>query len=168
MKLYKHYNVNKDIDLATKMGVPPQTLSGWRTRHASRPIIKKCEQLGIYDEIDDEGCNFNFIEFNCKLALLRESDLRALRAVLKSASASANDSHEDFYILIDEAILDNSIFKKMISFCKDDEVITQKHFLKLKDVLPLFFKDADIDCMVIQREQIINSLNTLIRHCFST
>ena len=50
-ELMSHYDVFRISDLADKMGVSQQTVSAWKSRNSINAIIKKCRELGIFNEI---------------------------------------------------------------------------------------------------------------------
>ena len=59
-KLYSFFNVNNNLDLASKMRTTPQTISNWKSRNSVNAINKKCRELGIYNEIfGDLNSNIN-------------------------------------------------------------------------------------------------------------
>ena len=62
-KLYSFFNVNNNLDLASKMRTTPQTISNWKSRNSVNAINKKCRELGIYNEIfGDLNTNVNNIQ----------------------------------------------------------------------------------------------------------
>lgn len=50
-KLLDFYKVSSAIELAQKMQVSQQAISGWRSRNSISAIKKRCRELGIYNEI---------------------------------------------------------------------------------------------------------------------
>lgn len=50
-KLLDFYHVSTAVELAQKMQITQQTISGWRSRNSINAVKKKCRELGIYDEI---------------------------------------------------------------------------------------------------------------------
>lgn len=61
-QLMKYFRVATSQELAQKIGVAQNTISGWKSRNSVSSIIKKLYELNIYDEImlDLEAVN-NFI-----------------------------------------------------------------------------------------------------------
>jgi len=57
-KILDYYKVYEYQDLIEKLGVSQQTISNWKTRNSINSIVKKCKQLGIYEDI------FNFNDKN--------------------------------------------------------------------------------------------------------
>lgn len=50
-KILDYYKVYEYQDLIEKLDVSQQTISNWKTRNSINSIVKKCKQLGIYNEI---------------------------------------------------------------------------------------------------------------------
>jgi len=56
--MYDYFNVDNNIDLASKISTTPQTISNWKSRNAVAAIKKKCKELKIYKDIFDDSATF--------------------------------------------------------------------------------------------------------------
>jgi uncharacterized protein YjcR len=54
-QLLSYYKVTTISDLANKIGVSQQSISGWKSRNSISAIKTKCRKLGIYNEIFGES-----------------------------------------------------------------------------------------------------------------
>ena len=88
-KLYDHYEVDSNIDLANKMSLAKQTITNWKSRNSVKAIKKKCRELGIYDDIfndnNESNTSLKFEEIYTNLEILanaKENGFKELREKL--------------------------------------------------------------------------------------
>jgi hypothetical protein len=53
-RLLDFYKVSNSVELAQKMQISQQAISGWKSRKSLSAIEKKCRELGIYNEIFED------------------------------------------------------------------------------------------------------------------
>jgi len=59
-KMMEYFNVFTLNELAEKIGISQQAISGWKKKNAVLAIKKRCRELGIYNEIfGDLNSNIN-------------------------------------------------------------------------------------------------------------
>ena len=114
-KLYSFFNVNNNLDLASKMRTTPQTISNWKSRNSVNAINKKCRELGIYNEIfGDLNSNINNFQ-NSKNALAQ-------------AFGGQNTNNYNKNIQSDNVEIDKNILKlvdTLYNFAKDNNKIDE-------------------------------------------
>ena len=59
-KLFSHFKVADNVQLAKKLGVTRQNIANWKARNSVNAIKKKCRELGIYNEIFGDIQTNNF------------------------------------------------------------------------------------------------------------
>jgi transcriptional regulator with XRE-family HTH domain len=58
-KMMEHFNVFTLNELADKIGISQQAISGWKKKNAILAIKKRCRELGIYNDIFGDIANQN-------------------------------------------------------------------------------------------------------------
>ncbi len=106
-KLYSFFNVNNNLDLASKMRTTPQTISNWKSRNSVNAINKKCRELGIYNEI------FGDLNSNINSQIIRDNHGNLSQNGNVYGIKESDNIHN-----IDEAAL--STFRRAYSKCIDE------------------------------------------------
>lgn len=122
-------------------------------------LIKNISFEELNDKLNQNNSTIDLLSVTKELTSLKESLLRALRSVLRNLDLEPS---LNFQNQISKAKIDNGFFNKLKSFFKDDEVLTQKHFISLEKLLPLKLSQKEIEYMIQNKEEIITTITTLI------
>ena len=113
-KMMEYFNVFTLNELADKIGISQQAISGWKKKNAILAIKKRCRELGIYNEI--------FGDFNTNINNFQNST----NVVAQDFSNNSNAQHTQNIgnkVNIDENIL--KLVDTLYSFAKTNNKIDE-------------------------------------------
>lgn len=88
-KLMEYYNLTTISELSEKIKIGQPAISKWKNKNSITPIKKKCQELGIYDEI------FKDTQENSKKTELGNNcDLSKYFTALQSVAIATNKENE--------------------------------------------------------------------------
>ena len=119
-KMMEYFNVFTLNELADKIGISQQAISGWKKKNAILAIKKRCRELGIYNEIfgdlSKETNNFHNTNFSGNSS-----------GVDNSNNKNINSNNDD----LDCDDFTKSLFKQLCNVYKDKKTLLQTKLFEL-------------------------------------
>lgn len=166
-RLFKYFNVFTVSELAEQIGVKQPIISGWKSRNSINPLKKKCQELGIYDDIF-AGYDHTFKQpiskenINAKLFLFNVRSLICFQFLIKQNNINNSD---DLYSWRIEREQSNVLKKIFIGWDIDKQGnITIPLYLKeTEEYIDHLIQNDELNYILSHKDIFIKSINFIVK-----